>query len=158
MIAELLFCIGIAHAASWVGISYSLAWQLEVADAEEVVDVVVPDMAMVCGLNERNEILLLRISWTRWSATFNRLAAGYQLIYPRLGPHFEMPYNIHTSTIIRQAFLKQIKNQISRLSDRSPQVSILFFDVLCFLSFVSLDLDTTGFALCRLWVSYEDEI
>lgn len=44
MIAELLLCIGIAHAASWVGISYSLAWQLGVADAEEVVEVVVTDM------------------------------------------------------------------------------------------------------------------
>ena len=39
--------MGIAHAASWVGISYSLAWQLEVADAEEEVEVVVTDMVMI---------------------------------------------------------------------------------------------------------------
>lgn len=45
--AELLFAMGIAHAASWVGMSYSLAWQLEVADAEEVVEVVVTDMVMM---------------------------------------------------------------------------------------------------------------
>jgi molybdenum-dependent DNA-binding transcriptional regulator ModE len=46
MMAELLFAMGIAHAASWVGMSYSLAWQLEVADAEEVVEVVT-DMVMM---------------------------------------------------------------------------------------------------------------
>jgi molybdenum-dependent DNA-binding transcriptional regulator ModE len=47
MMAELLLCMGIAQAASWVGMSYSLAWQLEVADAEEVVEVVVTDMVMM---------------------------------------------------------------------------------------------------------------
>lgn len=36
--------MGIAQAASWVGRSYSLALQLEVADAEDVVEVVVVDM------------------------------------------------------------------------------------------------------------------
>lgn len=47
MMAELLLCMGIAQAASWVGMSYSLAWELEVADAEEVVEIVVTDMVMM---------------------------------------------------------------------------------------------------------------
>lgn len=51
---------------------------------------------------------------------FDRLTGGYQLIYPR----FWVPtLRCHTSAIIRQAFLKQIKNPIPPRSDRYPRLS-----------------------------------
>lgn len=36
--------MGIAHAASWVGMSYNFWWQLEVVEAAEAVEVVVIDI------------------------------------------------------------------------------------------------------------------
>jgi hypothetical protein len=42
-----LLFIGIAQAASCVGMSYSFAWQLDVAEAEVVVEVVVTGMMLL---------------------------------------------------------------------------------------------------------------